>query len=209
MTYDLIIFDMDGTLVDSSRLLANAINHVRGRLDLPPMPHEAIIGAVNDHHLNPARYFYESEHFLPIHEQYFSEYYTDHHTTQLALYEGVKPLLESLKSSGVALALATNAHRVSALESLKHLGIASCFDTIACHDDVPHSKPAPDMLYHILEAVNVPTQSALFVGDGPRDEEAAEAAGIDYLMVDWGFTEHAEDKRVVRSVKELQKILGQ
>ena len=209
MTYDLIIFDMDGTLVDSSHLLANAINHVRSRLDLPPMPHESIIGAVNDHHLNPARYFYEVEQFLPIHEQYFSEYYTKHHTAQLALYEGIKPLLESLKSSGIALALATNAHRISALESLEHLGIASCFDAIACHDDVPHPKPAPDMLYHILETLHLPAQSALFVGDGPRDEEAAAAAGVDYLMVDWGFTEHAKDKRVVRSVEALREILEQ
>jgi len=207
MNKSLIIFDMDGTLVDSSRLLANAINHVRSRLGLPPMPYDAIIGAVNDHHLNPARYFYESEQFLPIHEQYFSEYYTANHTTQLRLYKGIHPLLKSLKAAGKTLALATNAHRISALESLEHLGITSCFDAVACHDDVPHPKPAPDMLYHILKTLDLPKQSALFVGDGPRDEEAAEAAGIDYLMVDWGFTEHAEDKRVVRSAGALRKIL--
>ena len=208
MAYDLVIFDMDGTLVDSSRLLANAINHVRSRLDLPPMPYESIIGAINDHRLNPVRYFYNAEAFLPIHEQYFSEYYSQNHATQLSLYPGIKPFLSSLKSAGKLLALATNAHRNSALESLEHLGIASVFDAIACHDDVAHPKPAPDMLYYILEELHIPKASAVFVGDGPRDEEAAAAAGIDYIMVDWGFTEHAAGKRVVRSVEELWELVG-
>ncbi len=207
MAYDLVIFDMDGTLVNSSQLLANAINHVRAQLDLPPMPQSAIIGQVNNLQINPAQYFYEVDQFEPIHERWFSEYYSAHHATELQLYDGIRSLLMQLHDRGIAIALATNAYRISALESLEHLGIASLFDAVACHDDVIHPKPAPDMLYRILEELHIPKESAVFVGDGPRDEEAAEAAGIDYIMVDWGYTEHEEGKRVVRSVEELWKIL--
>ncbi len=207
MAYDLVIFDMDGTLIDSSRLLANTINHVRAQLDLPPMPQDAIVGQVNNHQINPAQYFYEVDQFEPIHETWFSEYYSANHATELQLYEGIRSLLSQLHDRGTAIALATNAYRISALESLEHLGIASLFDAVACHDDVIHPKPAPDMLYRILEELHIPKESTVFVGDGPRDEEASEAAGIDYIMVDWGYTEHEDGKRVVRSVEGLWEIL--
>ena len=207
MVYDLVIFDMGGTLIDSSRLLANAINHVRAQLDLPPMPQDAIVGQVNNHQINPAQYFYEVDQFEPIHETWFSEYYSANHATELQLYEGIRSLLSQLHDRGTAIALATNAYRISALESLEHLGIASLFDAVACHDDVIHPKPAPDMLYRILEELHIPKESTVFVGDGPRDEEASEAAGIDYIMVDWGYTEHEDGKRVVRSVEGLWEIL--
>ncbi len=202
----LVIFDMDGTLIDSSGLLANAINHVRAKLGLPPMPHDQIIGQVNNHQVNPAHYFYEVERFEPIHETWFSEYYSAHHDRQLRLYDGIRELLVSLKEQGRVLAVATNAYRSSTLESLRSLSIESYFDALVCQDDVPRPKPAPDMLYHLLEKLNTPREKAVFVGDGPRDEEAAQAAEIDYMMVEWGFTDHA-DKPVIKSVEELKRKL--
>jgi phosphoglycolate phosphatase len=63
------------------------------------------------------------------------------------------------------------------------------------------------MLYRILSATNTDADRTVFVGDGPRDEQAARAAGIDYIMVDWGFTDH-ENKKVVKSVEGLKKELG-
>jgi len=206
MRNSLVIFDMDGTLVDSSYIIANAINYVRGKLGLPPMPHDQIIGQVNNHQLNPAQYFYETDRFEPIHEQWFSEYYSDHHDRELRLYDGIKELLTSLKEQGRRLAVATNAYRSSTYESLRHLGIEPMFDVVMTAEDVPHPKPAPDMLYRILEELNTPKEEAVFIGDGPRDEEAAQAAGIDYIMVDWGFTDH-NGKEAVHSVAELKKKL--
>ncbi len=207
MATSLVVFDMDGTLVDSSHLLANAINHVRAQLRLPPMPAEQIIGQVNNHQLNPAQYFYEVEKFEPIHEKWFSQYYSANHHAQLQLYEGIFSLLEWLKASNVRIALATNAYRISALESLEHLGIHSFFDAIACHDDVAHPKPNPEMLYRILDDLHLSKDQAVFIGDGPRDEEAAKAADMDYMMVDWGFTEHAQAKHVIQSSTELRNEL--
>jgi phosphoglycolate phosphatase len=205
MPKQLILFDMDGTLVDSSQLLANTINHVRNKLGLPDMPFEIILSHVNDPDINPARFFYEADAFEPIHEQWFSAYYTAHHAHQLILYPGIKGLLEWLRLGGFGIGLATNAYRRSTLESLRHLEIESYFDAIVCHDDVAHPKPAPDMLEVILRALKIPREAALFVGDGPRDEESAQAAGIEYVMVDWGFTEHAIEQKVVRSAGELKE----
>jgi len=202
-----VIFDMDGTLIDSSATIANSINHVRKNLDLKPMSNEHIISKINDHTVSPAEYFYEIDEFEPIHEQWFSDYYSQHHGTELALYDGIYELLQSLHSRGVLVALATNAYRVSTLESLRHFGIEQYFDMVVCADDVRRGKPYPDMLYKILLELDADNTKAIFVGDGPRDQDASEAAYIDYLMVDWGFTEHSQDSKVICSTQELMSAL--
>ena len=203
MKYRLIIFDMDGTLVNSSITIANAINHVRHQLGFEPMEQNYILQRVNDHTLNPAQTFYHTKHFEADHEKWFSDYYTKNHESELVLYEGIKALLETLKAKGCLLAVATNAYRNSTLESLSHLNIDRLFDAIACYDDVARGKPAPDMIYTILDTLACSKAETLFIGDGPRDAMAAKAAGIDYLMVDWGFTDHVDAVRSVGALKEI------
>jgi phosphoglycolate phosphatase len=204
MSQKLVIFDMDGTLVNSSITIANAINYVRKNLGFEPMSQEYILKRVNDHTLNPAQTFYHTKTFEPDHEKWFSEYYTKNHENELVLYDGIKELLESLKAQGHALAVATNAYRGSTIESLTHLGVYDHFDAIACYDDVRQGKPHPDMLYKILDELDHSKDKALFIGDGPRDEMASKRAEIPYIMVDWGFTEHSD---AVRSVDDLRRML--
>lgn len=204
MQEQLIIFDMDGTLVNSSLTIANAINYVRSRLGFHPMEQGDILKKINDHTINPAQVFYHARAFDRKHEMWFSEYYTNNHEKELVLYEGIKELLDMLKEQGASLAVATNAYRNSTLESLTYLGVHQHFDAIACYDDVAQGKPHPDMLYKILEELDMPAEQSLFIGDGPRDKMASERAGIEYVMVDWGFTEH---QQAVRSVDELKEII--
>jgi len=200
----LIIFDMDGTLVNSSLTIANAINYVRKNLGFDAMEQEYILRLVNDHTINPAQTFYHAKVFDADHEKWFSEYYTKNHESELVLYEGIKELLEGLKGKGHNLAVATNAYRGSTIESLTHLDVHHLFDSIACYDDVAQGKPHPDMLHKILDELDHSTHETLFIGDGPRDEIASQRAEIDYIMVDWGFTDHTD---AVRSVDDLHKLL--
>jgi len=204
MQKKLIIFDMDGTLVNSSLTIANAINYVRKNLGLDAMDAQHILRLVNDHTINPAETFYHAKAFDEQHEKWFSEYYTNNHANELVLYEGIETLLASLKEKGHSLAIATNAYRVSTIESLTHLDIHHHFNSIACYDDVARGKPYPDMLHKVLDELGHAHEEAIFIGDGPRDELASQHAEIDYLMVDWGFTEHSD---AVRSVEELKEIL--
>ena len=204
MDKKLIIFDMDGTLVNSSITIANAINYVRSNLGFEPMEQSHILRLVNDHTINPAQIFYHAKAFDRDHERWFSEYYTNNHDKELVLYDGIMELLETLKGKGHALAVATNAYRGSTIESLTHLEVNEHFDAIACYDDVPQGKPHPDMLHKILDELGHNSHNALFIGDGPRDELASQRAEIDYIMVDWGFTDHAD---AVRSVDDLYKLL--
>ncbi|MDD3602391.1 MAG: HAD family hydrolase [Sulfurovum sp.] len=204
MRYKLIIFDMDGTLINSSFSIANAINYVRQNLGFEPMDHDLIIRHINDHTINPPQFFYYAKTFERQHEKWFSEYYSKNHQKELMLYEGIDALLEKLKNKGHKLAVATNAYRNSATESLMHLKIYDYFDTIACYDDVGRGKPEPDMLFKILKEVSLDAKEALFIGDGPRDEMASKKAGIAYKMVNWGFTAHAD---AIKSIQELESLL--
>jgi len=199
----LIIFDMDGTLVNSSLTIANAINYVRHNLGFEAMEQEKILRMVNDHTLNPAKTFYHAEAFDSDHEKWFSEYYTKNHENELVLYEGIKEMLESLKEEGHALAVATNAYRGSTIESLTHLDVYGYFDAIACYDDVEKGKPYPDMLHKILDELDHSNEKSIFIGDGPRDEMASKNADIPYIMVDWGFTDHSDAVRTVNDLKEM------
>lgn len=203
MNKKLIIFDMDGTLVNSSLTIANAINYVRQNLGFEPMEQNHILKHVNEPDINPAQFFYHATSFDADHERWFSEYYTKNHEQELVLYNGIKELLYALKDKGYKLAVATNAYRGSTIESLSHLNVLGIFDGIACYDDVEQGKPHPDMLHKLLDELNFLNNETIFVGDGPRDEIASKRAEIDYIMVDWGFTEHTEAVRTVAELKEM------
>ena len=200
----LIIFDMDGTLVNSSITIAKAINYVRKNLGFEPMDEEHILRLVNDHTINPAQTFYHAKVFDTDHEKWFSEYYTKNHESELVLYKGIKELLIALKEQGKSLAVATNAYRGSTIESLTHLEVFDLFDGIACYDDVLQGKPHPDMLYKLLDELDCKEEEAIFIGDGPRDEMASKEAKMDYIMVDWGFTDHTD---AICTVDELKGLL--
>ena len=200
----LVIFDMDGTLVDSSVTLVNAINHVRDNLSLEPMAEDEILSKLNDHTINPAQYFYKADEFKAEHEVWFSQYYKENHKRELRLYDGIKDLLEELKERGFKLAVATNAYKISTRQSLTYLDIIDYFDSIVCGDEVQWAKPHPDMLYKILDELKLEPKDAIFVGDGERDQEASKNAGIDYIMVHWGFSNHKEED-AVSSIEELRE----
>ena len=201
----LIIFDMDGTLVDSSITIVNAINHVRSKLGLPALETDLILTKVNDPELNPAEFFYETDTFSSEQEAWFSNYYTENHEKELQLYKGIDALLKELKNSNYTLAIATNAYRGSTLESLGHLNIVDYFSSIACYDDVGRGKPAPDMLEKNLKDTKFKSEEAIFIGDSKRDLMAAQSLNMDYIMINWGFSDYEDAIHSVEKLKE--KIL--
>lgn len=203
---ELYIFDMDGTLIDSSQVIINAINHVRENMGLSAMDDAYILKSINEELINPARHFYGIEAFEPIHEEWFSSYYSANHDKEITLYEGISELLEAIKAKDAKLAIATNAYRVSTMESLKHLGIENFFDAVVTYDDVGKvGKPDPKMLFTILDNLQVAKKDSIFIGDSHKDRVASNKANIDFLMVNWGFSDHSSN--VVDSTQNLYKIL--
>ncbi len=195
---------MDGTLIDSSVVISGAINHVRKNLGLTHMSMDKILLAVNDMHTHSPSFFYEAEEFTEDHIVWFQEYYTRYHDKEVRLYEGIQTLLDKAKGK-YQLSLATNAYRQSALQTLSWLGITEYFEIIRCADDVKVSKPHPDMVLDILAYTKSAPHEAIMIGDSLKDKEAASRAGVDTILVDWGFSD-LED--ACREVGELEKKLG-
>jgi len=195
-----IIFDMDGTLIDSSAIIANSINHVRSRLGLPPMDPQTILRSVNDPSIHRPRFFYGVDEYHPEHIEWFRDYYDRNHAAQTRLYPGIRELLEGL-APHFDLALATNAYRASAEQILRHTGIADYFGCIVCGDET-EPKPSPKMLERIMERRGVKPSEAVMVGDGATDQEAAKNAGVDFIRVNWGWEKHPD---AIESVE----LLGQ
>jgi len=199
---ELLIFDMDGTLIDSSKVICNSINHVRDRLNLKPLKNEEILKVVNDMHTHSPSYFYEADEFTQDHIEWFQDYYTNNHQKEVALYSGIETLLDELKDRYI-LSIATNAYRVSALQILSHLHIDKKFDLIVCADDVKNSKPEPDMIEYILKYFNLSPSQALMIGDSLKDKEAAKRAGVETILVDWGFSDLSGALKDIGELREL------
>jgi len=198
-----IIFDMDGTLIDSSKLLANTINYVRQNLALPKMEDKVILEAINDPSVNAPIFFYESEYFEEFHQEFFQEYYQENYKKDAQLYDGIKELIEKLSRTH-KLSIATNAYKKSTSSILFSLGIEHYFDIVVCADEVKEAKPAPDMINLITNFYEDSLDNFVLVGDSEKDLESAQNANIDSILVEWGFSSHDNS---INSVSELTNLL--
>ena len=198
----LIMFDMDGTLIDSGLAITNTINYVRVNLGFEKLEKDYILEKVNDPAINSAEFFYGTKEFTPQQTKLFEEYYNIHCLTDLAVYDGISKLIDDL-SKDFTLAVATNANSDYAHKMLNHVGLGHHFKTILGYDSVKNPKPHPEMVNKILNIHNISSQNAQLIGDSHKDIMAATRAGVDSVLVNWGFSNH--EKNAIETVKELEK----
>lgn len=198
----LIMFDMDGTLIDSGFAITNTINYVRVNLGFEKLEKNYILEKVNDPSINSAEFFYGTKEFTQQQTKLFEEYYNQHCLSDLVVYDGISKLLESLKDDFI-LAVATNANSQYAHKMLNHVGLGHHFKTIVGYDSVKNPKPHPEMVNKILDIHKVSNQNAQLIGDSHKDIMAATKAGVDSVLVNWGFSNHEKD--AIETVEELEK----
>ncbi len=198
----LIMFDMDGTLIDSGYAITNTINYVRVNLGFEKLEKNYILEKVNDPSINSAEFFYGTKEFTQQQTKLFEEYYNQHCLSDLVVYDGIAKLLESLKDDFI-LAVATNANSQYAHKMLNHVGLGHHFKTILGYDSVKNPKPHPEMVHKILDIHNISNFNAQLIGDSHKDIMAATKAGVDSVLVNWGFSNHEKD--AIETVEELEK----
>ena len=197
----LIMFDMDGTLIDSGFAITNTINYVRENLGFEKLEKSFILEKVNDPSINAAEFFYGTKEFTPLQTKLFEEYYNKHCLSDLVVYDGISKLIDDLKND-FTLAVATNANSTYAYKMLNHVGLGHHFKTILGYDSVTKPKPHPEMVNKILGIHNISNVNAQLIGDSHKDIMAATKAGVDSVLVNWGFSNHEKD--AIETVAELE-----
>jgi len=188
----LIVFDLDGTLVDSSRDIAAALNAALQRLapGTPPLPLARVLDFVGEgarllveRALAHAGLALAPDDVLPVYLDCYRERLLD----STRLYPGVTESLEALGARGVALAVLSNKPGELSRAILDGLGVASRFARVWGAGDVAARKPDPAGLLALLEELAVAAGEAWLVGDSATDVRTGRAAGVRVAGVSWGF----------------------
>ena len=193
---DLLIFDLDGTLVDSRQDLASSVNHALGRLGLPPLSVETVAGFIGDgvqllltRALEAARGA-SDEPAVEAGVEAFREHYANHLLDATRPYPGVREALQALGRKPMA--VATNKPRAYSVAILEGLGLSPDFRLVVGGDSTPHKKPHPAQAEAILAALGFSASVALVVGDSPHDMAMARAVGCSACAVTYGLRPREE-----------------
>ncbi len=207
----LIIFDLDGTLIDAYAAINSSFNYAMRRLGLKPQSASTIRHSVgwgdanllkpymDKKDLNTAVSFYRKHHKLSL-------------LTQSKLYPKVRLLLQQLKTQGYKLAVASNRPTKYSLILLKHLKINKFFDYLLCADKLKQGKPHPEILNKIIKKFAVKKCQALYVGDMAIDAQAGRRAKIKTIIVRGGSSTNLEIKKenpfkIISAIDKLARLL--
>lgn len=216
----LVLFDLDGTLVDSVKDLAGAAQQMMSSLDHVPPD----LGKVREYVGNGIERLVHRcltgqmggdaavEEFEPAMEL-FMVAYEQHNTKHSTVYAGVLEGLEAVAGSGVRMGCVTNKSRRFTSPLLEALDLAGYFELVVCGDTTAHKKPHPAPLNYALERSSLTPEQALFVGDSSNDVLAARAARMPVVCVNYGYN-HGRDiadsqpDAVLDSLAELSHLLS-
>ena len=200
-----LIFDLDGTLLDTLKDIQTAVNYALRANDLPERSREEVRSFVG----NGARLLLEratapvvAKKTIDQIEQDFKPYYDAHCQDKTCPYAGIPELLQQLRGRGLRLGVVSNKPD-SAVQILVEQYFPETFFSITGEREGKAKKPAPDLLYEALANLRVEKEEALYIGDSEVDIQAAANAGIACISVAWGFKEKSflqeEGARVIVS----------
>jgi phosphoglycolate phosphatase len=189
-----LVFDLDGTLVDTAPDLAEATNHVLATLDLEPVSelnirpfvgHGALAmidGAVKSH----GRTLTEPE----LHDLFevFLTYYSANIAVRSAPYANMVTAIEALRSEGATLAVCTNKIEIQARQVLQALKLDGYFSALTGRDSLGVSKPDPKHLTGTIALAGGRSDAAIMIGDSETDIRTAKAAHVPIIAVSFGFS---------------------
>lgn len=216
---EMILIDVDGTLVDSVPDLAYCVDEMMKQLGREPWGEarvrewvgngvERLVKRSLTGSLDAEPDEAEFAQALPI----FRSLYADNTSERSYLYDGVEAGLSYLQDKGYRLGCVTNKASEFTLPILRDLGVHDVFETIICGDDTPRKKPDPLPLLTACERLGVKPEQSLMLGDSMSDVKAARAAGFQIICVSYGYN-HGEDIRdyhpdaVIDSFVELENYL--
>lgn len=193
----LIIFDLDGTLLNTITDLGKACNHALGKMGFASHPIQAyayMVGNGVRNLMKKAQPDADEETIDKLLE-YFKEYYNDHCLDTTKPYPGIMELLENLTSKGVAIAVASNKYQFATEKIISGIFPNINFVAVEGQREGRNRKPDPSILFSVLEKFPVSKKDVIYVGDSGVDMECGKRACVETVGVSWGFRSVGELKR--------------
>lgn len=189
LKYDLIVFDMDGTILDTLEDLTDSMNHVLSEYGYPARSIDEIRSFVGNGLYNLVRLALpagKSEEHIQEVLVSMKAYYGEHNNIKTRPYDGIVNLIRALRAKGYKTAVVSNKID-SGVQALCELHFKGLFDVAIGEKDGIDRKPAPDMVYAALDVLGVSKDRAVYVGDSEVDITTAKNSGLDMIAVGWGF----------------------
>ena len=214
MSYKAVLFDIDGTLLDTLEDLCDSTNHALAQMGYPLRGIEEIrrfIGNGAEKQIRRAVPEGTSEGKIMETLAAFRAYYQDHCQIKTKVYDGLLDVLSELKEKGVKMAVVSNKPD-AAVKKLSREYFGDRLDYAIGPSDGVRCKPYPDMAEEALKALGVEKKDAVFVGDSEVDVQTGLNAGLDVIAVSWGFRSRevvieAGAKMIADDASELEKLI--
>lgn len=188
-----VLFDLDGTLIDSAPDLAGAANDLRALHGLPPLPYadlRSMVGSGARGMVGVAFGVAPGEPRFEALRDSFLARYEARLLQETAVFSAMQPVLDALAAAGIAWGIVTNKARRFAEPVVAGLQLAPA--TLVCGDTTPHAKPHPAPLLEAARQLGLPAAACAYVGDDHRDIQAGRAAGMPALAAAWGYLGQGE-----------------
>jgi len=185
-----VLFDLDGTLIDSAPDLAGAANRLRADHGLSPLPLEVLRPMVGSGARGMIGLAFGVQPGAPRFEALRDAFLQHYEQGLLRLtrpFDGVEALLAALENAAIPWGIVTNKAERFALPIVDGLGLARRAAAVICGDTTPHAKPHPEPLFAAARRMALPADSLAYVGDDLRDAQAARAAGMSMIAARWGY----------------------
>ena len=212
-----LLFDLDGTLIDSAPDLAGAGNDMRAARGLPPLPlahFRPMVGAGARGMVGRALSVRPGEDGFEALRDEFLARYEARMTHETRVFDTVRPVLAALAANELRWGIVTNKATRFAAPLVHALGLADAAATLVCGDTTPHAKPHPEPLLEAARRLGLGVADCIYVGDDLRDVQAGRAAGMRTVAAAWGYLgegDHIDDwgaDHVVANPDDLLKLLG-
>lgn len=212
--YNTIIFDLDGTLLNTLDDLSNAVNYCLEKYGYPKRSRLEIRSFIgNGIYMLLKRALPKDIKEEELNEIFknFKKYYTDHCRINTKPYDGIIELLTYLKNNKYKMAIVSNKNDAAVKELVSYYFKDFIEAAIGAKEDV-RKKPAPDTVNEAMELLKVNKENVIYVGDSEVDKQTADNAGIKCILVDWGFRDRQDlvklkPLKVVSSAEELRYII--
>jgi len=181
-----VLFDLDGTLIDSIRLILDSYHHTLTQHQLPPRSDDAWLKGIGTPlHVQFAEWREYPEQLQAMIATY-REYNLKHHDRMVTVYPGVLAAVRELKAGGQATGLVTSKNRQGALRGLRLAGLEALMDVLVCADEVNNPKPHPEPVEKAVALLGAEPASTIYVGDSVHDMNSGRAAGVKTAAALWG-----------------------